>query len=699
MNIKKDIVLRVRIAFLCILILALAILYKIGNIQIVEGEKWEMLADQVTFKTRTVKATRGSIYSDNGSLLATSLPFYKVAIDPIIADDEVYKHGIDSLAYHLSAFYGDRSKEAYKRKINDARLSNKRYVILNRQQINYQDKKKMSAWPIFKKGRLKGGVIFEKVDKRFRPFENLSFRTVGYVNEAERGMVGLEYSFNNQLSGKDGQAVYQKIPGDNWKPVYDGTEVKTENGWDIETTLDVNLQDVTESALLKALKDHQADYGTAVVMEVATGEIKAMSNLSRSKKGFYYEQYNYAVGQNGLTEPGSTFKLATMIALLEEHTISLYDSIATGNGKQKFYNNTVRDHHEGGYGTITIKEAFEKSSNVAMAKLVDKHFGANPEKFLHYIDKLKMSTPLGFQLIGEGVPRIKRPNDNDWSGITLPWMAYGYGLEMTPLQVLSLYNAVANNGKMIRPILVKVARKADKVMETYHTTVLNKKICSTNTLAKLQIMLEGVVSNGTAENIKNAHYKIAGKTGTAQILENGRYTRKYITSFAGYFPANDPKYSAIIVVKNPKGWKQYGSNVAAPVFKEIADNIYARDVQMHHAMAMDKSGEYGIFPTVRAGNRDDLIMLCNELGISNHSDSEEEWVRASINANSLKWKTNKNKENLVPNVEGMTLRDAIYLLENKGLSVGFKGKGRVLRQSIIAGRKVRRGEQITIELG
>jgi len=698
-NIKKDIVLRVRIAFLCMVIFAMAILYKIGNIQIMEGEKWEALADQITFKNRAVKATRGSIYSDNGSLLATSLPFYKVAIDPIIANEEVYKAGIDTLSMLLSKFYGDRSTETYKRKINDARLANKRYILLNRKQINYQDKKEMSEWPIFKEGRLKGGIIFEKVDKRFRPFENLSYRTIGYVNQEERGMVGLEFSFNGQLSGKDGQAAYQKIAGGTWKPVYDGTEVKTENGWDIETTLDVNLQDVAESALLKALKEHRADYGTAVVMEVATGEIKAMSNLSRSEKGNYYEQYNYAVGQHGLTEPGSTFKLATMIALLEENSISLSDSIATGNGTQKFYNNTVRDHHEGGYGTITIKEAFEKSSNVAMAKLVDQHFGTNPEKFLHYIDGLKMSTPLGFQLVGEGVPRIKRPNDSDWSGITLPWMAYGYGLEMTPLQILSLYNAVANNGKMIRPILAKSARKADKVMETYHTTVLNEKICSTSTLAKLQIMLEGVVERGTAMNIKNAHYKIAGKTGTAQILEKGRYAKKYTTSFAGYFPAKNPKYSAIIVVRNPKGFSQYGSNVAAPVFKEIADNIYARDIQMHDAMVMDKPGEYGIFPTVRAGNRSDLTMLCNELGISNHTDAEDEWVRASINANSLKWKTNKNKENLVPNVQGMTLRDAIYLLENEGLSVGFKGKGRVKKQSIIAGRKVKKGEQITIELG
>lgn len=690
--------LRVRLAFLFMLIFSIAIIYKIADIQFVEGDQWRELANQITFKPRTVKATRGNIYSDNGSLLATSLPFYKVAIDPIIPNDEVYKAGIDTLSINLADFFKDHSSEWYKRKINDARLAGRRYIALNRQQINYQDKKMMSEWPIFDKGRLKGGVIFEKVDKRFRPFDNLSYRTIGYVNEEETGVVGLEFSFNKQLSGKDGEALYQKIAGGNWKPIYDGTEVKTEDGWDIQTTLDVNLQDVTESALLRALEFHQAEYGTAVVMEVATGEIKAMSNLSKSKSGKYLERYNYAVGRQGLTEPGSTFKLATMLALLEETNIQLEDSIDTGEGTYKFYDNTVRDHHDGGYGKITIKDAFEVSSNVAMAKLADKHFGLQPERFLHYIDQLRLSQPLGFQLVGEGVPKIKRPTDTDWSGITLPWMAYGYGLELTPLHTLALYNAIANGGKMIRPILVKSASKADKVKEVYQSTVLNEKICSTQTLAELQLMLEGVVENGTAMNIKNSHYKIAGKTGTAQILENGRYTHKYITSFAGYFPANNPKYSMMILIKNPKGWRQYGSNVAAPVFKEIADNIYARNLGMHQQLSRVSKPQDGVFPLVRGGNRQDLTLICNELGISNHTDADEDWVRASINANSLKWKSNKNIENLVPNVKDMTLRDAIFLLENAGLKVKFEGIGRVKNQSLNAGTRIKKGDNIKITL-
>ncbi len=673
----------------------MGVAYKASRIQFSEGDKWKEIADQISFKTRTVKATRGNIYSDNGSLLATDLPFYKVAFDATQSSEEVFSRGVDSLAIYLSGYFGDRSTKAYKQLLKNARASKRQYLILNRKQVGYQQKKVMSEWPIFREGRLKGGIIFERVDKRFRPFTQLGHRTIGFINENERG-AGLEYSFNEELAGKDGQALYEKMAGGGWKPLYDGNEVKTEDGYDIETTIDINLQDVSETALLRALEYHEADYGVAAVMEVATGEVKAIANLSRNDKGYYYERYNYAVG--GLIEPGSTFKLATMIALLEGADINIYDSIATGNGIQKFYNNTVRDHDEGGYGTITIKRAFEKSSNVAMAKLVDQHFGDRPDRFLDYIDNIGLSQPLGLQIKGEGNPKIKRPQDKDWSGITLPWMAYGYGLELTPMQVLAMFNAVANGGKMIRPIFVKSIRKADKVIKAYEAPVLRKRICSDATLVKLRILLEGVVTNGTASNISNAHYKIAGKTGTAQILENGRYTRKYYTSFAGYFPADNPKYSAIIIIKNPKGWRQYGSNVAAPVFKEIADNIYSRDIEMHAAMEAEFTALPEIFPVIRSGYQEDLKFLCNELGVSNHSSTEEPWVRTGVIGNAVEWKANTIQDNLTPNVKGMTLRDAIYVLENAGLNVRIEGVGRVKEQSLPVGRRIIKGDEIVIKL-
>jgi cell division protein FtsI (penicillin-binding protein 3) len=377
--------------------------------------------------------------------------------------------------------------------------------------------------------------------------------------------------------------------------------------------------------------------------------------------------------------------------------MSLEDSVDTGDGTYKFYNNTVRDHDKGGYGVITVREAFEKSSNVAMAKLVDEYFGLKPERFLDYVEDLKLTQPIGIQIKGEGVPKILRPSDKDWSGITLPWMAYGYGFEITPLQTLSVFNAVANNGKLIRPLLVKNVRRADKIIESYDAVVLNDKICSTETLGKLREILEGVVERGTANNIDNEHYAIAGKTGTAQVLESGRYTRKYITSFAGYFPADKPKYSAIVVIKNPKGWRQYGSNVAAPVFKEIADNIYARDIQLHEATSLFASNQE-VYPMIRAGRQDELEFICDQLEIPNATLGEAEWVRTSVANDTIQWKEMTLAEELVPDVSGMTLRDAIYILEKQGLRVRYEGAGRVKQQSLRAGTRFKRGNEIKIKL-
>lgn len=694
MNIKRSILIRVRIAFLFVMLFGIAVIVKISHIQFVEGEEWTKLSEQITFDYKKIKATRGNIYSDNGSLLATDLPFYKVAFDPRLAKDKIFKSGIDSLSMLLARYYKDKSATEYKRMIQDARTANRQYIILNRKQINYQTKKIMSEWPIFRDGRYGGGVIFEKIDVRYRPFSNLSRRTVGFVNENGKG-AGLEYSFNEALGGQDGEALFQKIAGSTWKPVYDVNNIKSKDGLDIQTTIDINLQDVAETSLHRAMEHHEADAGTVVVMEVSTGHIKAISNLTRQGNS-YNEIFNHAVG--GLFEPGSTFKLVTMMALLEESNIKLTDSIDTGNGELTFYKNTVKDHHDGGYGKLTIRDAFVLSSNVAMAKLLDNNFGLKPDKFVDLVDELRLSKPLGLQIKGEGYPKIFRPGSKGWSGITLPWMAYGYGFEVTPLHTLTLYNAIANNGKMIKPIFVTAISKADQVKKEFETETLNSRICSSSTLNKLRMLLEGVVEEGTASNLKNAHYKIAGKTGTAQILENGRYTKKYITSFVGYFPAHDPKYTAIVLIKNPKGWRQYGNNVAGPVFKEIADNIYSRDINLHMAMEKKKVLEYGVFPVIQAGKQDELTMLCNELGVSNHTKTDEDWIRAVRNGNSVLWDKNTPAKDQVPNVKGMTFRDAIFLLEQSGLHVEYNGKGRVVNQSLTPGSKVSKGKTIHISL-
>jgi cell division protein FtsI (penicillin-binding protein 3) len=698
MSIKRDILVRVRIAFIVVILGGMAILYRIFHIQFNEGDRWNSMAESIGLKYMKVKATRGNIYSDDGSLLATSLPFYNVALDPTIATRQTYQNGIDSLSFLLSRHFKDFSAKEYKRKINDARVSGRRYIVLNRAEIDYQDKKMMSKWPILREGRMKGGVIFEKVNKRFRPFSYLGYRTIGLVNDDNRGVVGLEYSFNKYLAGQDGESLFQKMSGGGWRPIYDGTEIRPIDGLDIVTTININLQDIAESALLAGLKANSADYGSAVVMEVATGEIKAMTNLSRSSDGEYYERYNYAVGSQGSREPGSTFKLATILALLENSDIELTDSIDTGNGEYKFYDEVMKDHKPGGYGKMTVKEVFEKSSNIGIAKMTQEVFGSKPTEYINFIKKIGLADPIGFQMAGEGKPYIKTPSDSSWSGISLPWMSHGYELKLTPLHTLTLYNAIANNGKLIQPIIVKSVTTANRTIEEYEPKVQSGKICSAKTLAEVRELLEGVVERGTANNINDSYYKIAGKTGTAKTVINGRYTNKYYTSFAGYFPAEKPKYSCIVVIDNPKGYRIYGSDVAAPVFKRIADKIYSLDLEIQESK-LPKHKLAGVFPVIRAGNQDELEMICNQFGISNHSKSESEWVHTDINNNSVIWKKTSTEGNTVPDVRGMTLRDAIFLLENKGVTVVAQGSGRVTEQSVNPGKKIVGREVITLKLG
>lgn len=700
MNIKNSILVRVRIAFLLVALFSMAVMAKMLHVQWVEGDHWRHQAQQKTIDFRKVKATRGNILSEDGNLLATSVPFYKLAIDPSVPDSKLYKQGIDSLAYLLSAHFKDKTQEEYKHKISDARHAKKKYLMVNTKMINYQTKKMMEQWPILRAGRYKGGVIFERIDRRFNPFAALGTRTIGYVSQESRGIVGLEASFNRQLAGKDGQALFQRMAGGGWKPLNDDSEVPPEQGLDIQTTIDINLQDVAEAALHNALVEHQANYGCVVLMEVATGEIKAMVNLGKQKNGNYAETYNYAVGQQGRTDPGSTFKLPSIIALLEETTLQPTDSIDTGNGTFRYNGAVMNDAKPGGYGKVTVQQAFEHSSNVAFVMMMREHFRTKPQRFIDYLQSFGLTRPLGFQMLGEAEPYIKRPQDKTWSGITLPWMAVGYESKMSPLHILAFYNAVANGGKMIQPIIVKEARVADNIEEVYQPKVINPKICSDKTLKEVRAMLEGVVEHGTAKNIRNSDYKIAGKTGTSLKLKNGKYTRDYYTSFAGYFPADQPKYSCIVVIDDPQGIRQHGADVAAPVFKEIADKVFARDIEMHKTLPRKTwEDDTGIFPMVKAGYFEDLRYLCNEMGISNHTRDTEEWVVANVSNRSINWKSKQYLPDQVPDVSGMTLKDALYILENKGLRVNFRGQGRVLSQSQRAGTTVLKGSTIDVVLG
>ncbi|MBN3583933.1 transpeptidase family protein [Algoriphagus aestuarii] len=702
MNIKRSILLRVRVVFILVALVAAAIPYRIAQLQLDEGDKWREKAETINFQYREVPATRGNIYAGDGSLMATSLPFYRVAIDPTIVKEDRYKAKIDSLAQKLSAFYKDKSATAYKRMINDARKENKRYLVLNRRQIGYQDMQEMAKWPIFRGGRLGGGVLFEKVEKRYRPFNSLASRTVGFLNEDEYG-AGIEYSFNEYLKGTDGKALFQRLAGGSWKPVFDAEDVKPENGSDIVTTLDVNIQDVAETALRRQLVDRNAEFGSVIVMEVKTGEIKAITNLQKNKSGNGYgENYNFAIGDQGNTEPGSTFKLLSILALLEENKISLNDKVETGNGAHKFYDRTMTDAKNGGYGTLTVREAFEKSSNVGISKLVDEYFGSSPSKFMAYVDKVGLKDPVGFQLVGEGKPYFKKPGDNNWYGTSLPWISIGYEIKLNPLHTLALYNAVANGGTMVKPMIVRAIAKGNTIQERYETEIIRNRIASEKTIKLLQELLEGVVERGTAKNIANADYKIAGKTGTAQKLVNGRYTRKYYTSFAGYFPADNPKYSMIVVIDSPEGFAAYGGDVSAPVFKEIADRIYALDIELNPSnqnQIFQAENNSSKIPFIKAGRGGELNEIFEELGVKAGAANAEEWVKMVSTSDQIQWQNNETDKAQIPDVSGLPLRDALFILENKGLKVNYSGKGVVKSQSLSPGSTLTQNATINLVLG
>ena len=684
MNIKRSIMIRVQIAFLAVAAFSTAIAAKIFYIQQVEGTVWRQKSSKTYVKNLTIPATRGSIYADDGSLLATSLPYYRLGLDLTVGrrkgNDVLFNAKLDSVCTQLSRFFGDHSKREYRARILAAhRDSTVKYIILNNETFDFQQKKFIETWPLFRSGKYKGGVVFEVIRQRVNPFGNMGKRTIGSTNDnrGQVGISGLEASFNGPLGGRPGKGVFERLAGGSWRPRYDGSETKPVPGLDLYTTLDVNMQDVAESSLLRALRKYHADYGCVVVMEVATGEIKAMTNLKLKHDSTYTDDFNFAV--RWATNPGSTFKLPTMVALFEEAAISPTDLVDTGNGVMMIHGRRLEDSnaHRGGHGTISVQHVFESSSNVGTVKLVLRHFGSKPERYLNYLDKFHLTKRLDFQFLGEARPFFRRPDSPRWSKTTLPWTSIGYESMLTPLQILTFYNAIANNGYWVQPLIVKRTQRTDEVQDDFTKTQVRSQtpICSERTVKIVRSMLEGVVEHGGAVNIKGTDYQIAGKTGTSQKLINGTYRKGvYYTSFAGYFPANKPKYSCIVVIDNPHGVNKellYARAVSAPVFREIADKIYASDLHLHQELRGDT------IPSV---------LVAQHLQTTHVRDAR--LIAAELNAPTPGgWTETATQPNQLPDLRGMTLRDALYVLENKGYRVSFSGAGKVISQQA-TGRRV-----------
>ena len=609
--------------------------YKIFHIQYVDGDNYRQLAKNKTIQNFTISPERGNIFSDDGSLLAASTTSFDIYFDAVTVSDNNFSKYSNQLSEKLSESL-NKSKEFFLKRLVSAKKNNKRYQLIQRG-VSIENLNKIKQMPLFKMGGVRGGLIIEKKNSRDYPLNKIAERTIGYerlTKDDNFSGVGLEHAFGSKLRGKNGMQLMQKISNGKWKPISSNNKIEPIPGTDIISTINIGFQDITHHSLLKQLEDFEADHGTAVVMETATGEIKAIANLGRTSEGKYYERLNYAVGEH--LEPGSTFKLMSIIAALEDGKVDLNTIVDTKNGILDFYGAKVRDSKKGGYGKISVNEVFKVSSNTGIVKIINDAYKDDPKMFSNRLYNMGLNNKLGVSILGESNPKIPHPNDKDWNGLSLPWMVYGYGVLLSPLQILTFYNSVANNGEMVKPVFIRQSNSMS------NKTVLNPSICSDDTLEKVKLMLENVVNEkgGTGYNIKSNIYKIAGKTGTGQVDYNTD-NMQYISSFVGYFPANKPKYSCIVVIHKPNKKKgYYGATVAAPVFKKIADKIYSLTPELVNYNKIEKLNSSQIYSKV---------------------------VSPLIDVGNLSIIKGKNYKNILP------------ALENLGLDVSFIGTGLVIK--------------------
>ena len=700
MAVRDEIVWRSAVVYFVLIFVAIALLIQILFLQYIQRGKWSALSEKYVYKTAEQQANRGDILAHDGRLLASSVPYYSIYMDTRSTGmtSETWSKGLNGLSEGLSRYLGVRSAAGWRSVITAARKRGDRYFLIQKK-VDYATLKKLKELPIFREGQYRGGLVAQPENNRILPNNDLAARTIGYLNQGTEGtQVGIEGSFNKDLAGKNGVVVKQRLTGGDWIAVDEGESIDSKDGNDIVTTIDVDLQDVASSALENQLRKHNAHHGCAVLMEVATGDVRAIANLEQSGDGSYHETYNYAIGES--TEPGSTFKLPALLAAIEDGVIDTGDIVDTGSGSVKFYNKIIRDTKEDGYGKLTVKQVFEKSSNVGTSKLIYEHYKDNPKAFVNRLYAMKLNQQLGLQIQGEGKPLIRYPGDKYWSGLSLPMMSHGYEVQMTPLQILTFYNAVANNGRMMRPRFVTAILRNGSVIKSFGTDVIINSIASRSSIRKAQKMMEGVVEHGTATNLKNANYKIAGKTGTAQIArdKNGyRQELRYQASFVGYFPAENPLYSCIVVVNAPSNGVYYGNVVAGSVFKEISDKVYATNFYREYKAENNEDNKK---PAPEAGNgfRADINEVLGDLNVRYKKTSREDWVATKENGDTIRLVGVNLKQGLVPDVRGMSLRDAVYLLENSGLKVRYSGRGRVLRQSPEHGARVYEGSVVSLDM-
>ena len=699
-NAKKDILWRVYLLFLAIFIFAVALIARMVYIQFREGPILREMAEMQELKEFTIHSSRGNILAEDGSLLATSIPIFEIRMDVANGNisDDLFNGRVDSLAYNLSLLFGNKSKTTYKRELIAARKKGERYFLIRRN-VTYEQLKALRTFPILRRGKNRGGLIAIQRTRRERPFGELASRTIGYESQNKKYAVGLEGAYTDVLTGKDGKQIMRRINHGAWVPIHDANEIEPRDGLDIVTTINVNIQDVAESALLRQMIHHKAQMGCAILMEVKTGRIEAIANLKYDPKdGYYKENYNMAIAEK--FEPGSTFKLPNIIAALEVGNVKLTDSVITGEGFAVIHGLQVQDVHKVGNGRITVKDAFEHSSNVGMAKVINKSFEDNPARYVDFLYSMSLNKPLGIELKGEGKPLIKHPvqNKRSWWGTSLTAMSFGYEVEITPLQLLTFYNAVANDGKMVKPVFVTEIRDGGKTIQQFDTQVINPQIASDKTIQQARHLMEGVVLEGTAKRMQNSYFTTAGKTGTAKISGSHGYEKgAYNATFIGYFPADNPQYSCVVVVKRPKENGYYGGTVAGPVFKEIAAKVFSTTLAFK--MDFPDTATVKLPHTGQVTNYADLQTIVNALGIKNNDFlQDEQWATLALSENKVELKAVDFNKEYVPDLRGMKAKDAIYLSESLGLQTSINGRGFVRSQSLTPGSPLQKGKKINLQL-
>jgi cell division protein FtsI (penicillin-binding protein 3) len=704
---NKDIFRRVYLVYIFCCIFAVAILARVFYIQIAQGDYWKNVAEDYTVKELNIEASRGNIFASDGSLLATSLPYYDVAIDPLANDfitDEEFSDSARRLSSGLATVLLDQKADQYYKQILNARKRGMRYELLA-QNVSHKELQEIKKLPLFRAGKYRGGFIVTQTSHRELPFRLLAERTIGYISKDGKVKVGLEGAYDSVLTGTSGKRLMRKIAGGVWMPVNNDNEIDPQQGRDIVSTIDINIQDVAENALRNSLGEHDAKYGCVVLMEVSTGEIRAIANLTRQDSGVYVEDYNYAIGD--AEEPGSTFKLASLIVGMDDGMISLDDKVNLENGHHAYASTAImHDSHTPKENEVTVEKAFWESSNVGISKVIHQSYSKTPSKFTDGLYRLRFGEQLGLEILGEGPSHIRRAGENGWSGVSLPWISIGYESLITPIQTLTLYNAVANDGVMVKPMFVKEIREKGKTIKTIQPTILSSAIAKPQTIANAKKLLEGVVQNGTGKSMSNTIYKVAGKTGTAQIAKGKGYGKDqnnvtYQASFVGYFPADKPKYSCIVIVNAPSGDAYYGGAVAGPIFKKIADRVYATELDIHQAVNLVPAINPNA-PYVKNGLTDQTAAACNLLLVGMKAGNNTTYSSAKSEGKQVVLSAAKPdallQQGIMPDLTGMGASDILYLLENKGYRVRIKGAGSVIHQSVAPGQKINKDIIIVIEM-